>query len=402
MKLFGNSKGSRAASGRSDRVKRPAVPVYEEETYAPYEEEAVSSYEEEEVAPVRTPAPAPGKAKKRHRGTLIAVCSVLVLMLGIWVFLSQYIRPPERPEPGLNLPSNVVQGDEQQEDDPAVNVDPNAEPTVDHSGEMKEDFYTVMLMGTDEEDYNADVIMVAGVDVKNKTVNVVSIPRDTMVNVSRSNKKINSSYGVGKSQTGQRADGAENLKDAVQSILGFRPDFYCQVSYNGFIDAVDAVGGIEFNVPQAIHKTDTAPEIHLEAGVQTLDGEHALMLMRYRGYWNADLGRIEMAQQFLTAAVGQILSPENLWNLPQLVSIAMENCSSDLDLGEMTWFGTQMINLNKENLNFYTIPVTDGMYRGGAYVYADEAGTLELVNQTVNPYTREITADDVDIICLKD
>ncbi len=74
-------------------------------------------------------------------------------------------------------------------------------PPPTPGGGYKDDFYTVLLIGTDEADYNADVIMVAAFDKKNGKVNVLSVPRDTMVNVSRTNKKINASYGVGKSKT---------------------------------------------------------------------------------------------------------------------------------------------------------------------------------------------------------
>jgi hypothetical protein len=56
------------------------------------------------------------------------------------------------------------------------------------------------------------------------------------------------------------------------------------------------------------------------------------------------------------------------------------------------------MGLEDENINFYTLPTTSGSYNGQSYLYADEEGTLELVNETVNPLSREITSEDVDII----
>lgn len=333
--------------------------------------------------------------KRGHRGVVVALCTIAVLVLGVWAAVSLYIRPPAKP----TQPQSSA--------DPSANVSGEAQPTgtqpdANHTPGMKDDFYTVLLLGTDEEDYNADVIMVAAMDVKNKKVEVVSVPRDTMLNVERANKKINGSYGVAKSKTGERADGAEAMKDAVATILGFRPDYYCQVTYTGFKNAIDAIGGVSYYVPETIKKSDTTPPIYLEKGEQVLDGEHALMLVRYRDYSDGDLHRIQNAQGFLKAAATQMLSFNNIGNVPSLVSIAMENASSDLDLGEMAWFGTQLMNIDSENINFHTIPVTMGWYKRVAYVFAEEEGTLELVNSTVNPFTRDITSSDVDIVNVQD
>lgn len=76
--------------------------------------------------------------------------------------------------------------------------------------------------------------------------------------------------------------------------------------------------------------------------------------------------------------------------------------SSDLAIGEMVWFATEIMKLDsEEDINFYTIPNTGtGMYKGASYLFADEDGIIELVNQTVNPYLVPITSENLDIIKL--
>lgn len=129
----------------------------------------------------------------------------------------------------------------------------------------KDGFYTVLLCGTDDGNGGSDTIMLAAVDTENKEINVLSIPRDTLVNEDWTVKKINSAYNRG---------GIDAVQEQVEKIVGFPVDFYVAVDLNGFIELVNAIDGIDFEVPINMNYDDPAQNLHIHfsAGQQHLDG----------------------------------------------------------------------------------------------------------------------------------
>jgi LCP family protein required for cell wall assembly len=267
--------------------------------------------------------------------------------------------------------------------------------------ERKEQFYTFLLMGSDDGNGNADTIMVGAFDVKNGKISVVSVPRDTLVNVSRSVKKINAAYGAG----GFGESGVEQLLDELTGVLGFRPDHYIKVDIQAFVDVVNALGGVSFYVPCDMYHNDGAGFIiNLKQGTQWLDGDKALQLVRYRGYANADLGRIQTQQKFLQQLAKQTLSISNVTKVNEFAKILGKYFDTDLSVTELAYFGTAALGLDFSNdLTFATLP-GDGTvtYKGVSWYYQLEPeGCLEILNSTVNPYTTDITLQMTDILQVK-
>ena len=145
----------------------------------------------------------------------------------------------------------------------------------------------ILLAGTDEEGYRTDTIILVTIDDSEHTVSLLSIPRDTYTS-GYSVPKINSACGA----AGGGAGGMEELMDAVENLLGFRPDGYAMVNFDVFARVVDLFGGVDFDVPVDMDYEDPYQDlyIHLKAGEQHLNGEEALQVMRFRsGYAMADL-----------------------------------------------------------------------------------------------------------------
>jgi LCP family protein required for cell wall assembly len=253
----------------------------------------------------------------------------------------------------------------------------------------KEDFYTVLLAGTNSG--LTDVLMVAAFDVKNGKVDVVNIPRDTYVNAKRSVPKINGSYNTG---------GIDMLMDEVESVIGFRPDNYALVDYEGFKALVDTIGGVKYNVPiKMFHRDDNGKvDIDLQPGMTDLNGEKALGVVRFRNAATGqDLGRISRTQDLLMATAKQTLKLSNLTKVSKFANIFAEYVKTDLALGEIMWFGEQALKLDTdEGIEFHTLPIVVGSYKSLSYVFVTESEALELINSTINPYTKDIT--DVDIV----
>ena len=264
-----------------------------------------------------------------------------------------------------------------------------------------EGMYTILVVGTDGTS-NTDTIMVARLDVKNSKLNVMSIPRDTQVNVRRSMKKINAAWAAG----GYGGEGINLLKKELKTVIGFVPDYYVLVDLNCFVQLVDAIGGVWFDVPRNMNYDDRDQNlhIHLEKGWQQLNGEEAIQLVRFRknnngtGYLMGDIERVELHHDFLKAVAGQTLQLGNLFKIPEFVSIAQENLDTDLEGGYILWFVQQLMKLKEEDIAFYTLPVASGaLYREEDYALVKERETLELVNETINPYIESRRTDDLDL-----
>ncbi|SMC55322.1 LCP family protein [Papillibacter cinnamivorans] len=313
-----------------------------------------------------------GRRQKKRRARrwllLIPVCIIVVCVIAFQLL----VRAPETP-PDLT----------------SISVTDNPETSVTEVPALrKSNFYTFLLCGTDDGNGGTDTIMVASYDTKNQEVNVVSVPRDTLVDVSWDTKKINSTYNYG---------GTELLKQELSRILGFTPDFTIKVDLQGFVDIVDKVGGVDFYVPTDMSWPD--PYIDLKEGQQTLDGEHALMLVRMRHcYATQDLGRIETQQAFLKALVQQTLKISNATKIAEFAQIFKDYVTTDLSAGNLIWFGKEALGLDMDNVHFYTLPGDgSGYYNGISYFILEPEKTLALVNRTVNPFTADIPEDQIHI-----
>lgn len=335
----------------------------------------------------------------------IALFAIACFVLVLFVVFKVAVKPPEvEQNVEVTLPTkpnssgigaiidaaNKMEDEQQQPEDPEP-VETPVEEVI--TLERKEDFFTFLLVGVDDGNGNADTIMVGAYDVANGKVNVLSVPRDTLVNVSRTTKKINAAYGIG---------GVDQLMDEVSSILGFRPDHFLKVDIRGFKAIVNQLGGVSFYVPEDMFHEDGAGfTIDLKEGSQWLDGDQALQLVRYRGYASADLGRIQTQQKFLQQLAKQLVQRSSIGDIDDYANILATYLDTDLSVTELVWFGSKALYLDFGNaISFHTLP-GDGQTKYGAIrsyygLYADEARAL--INSTVNPYTTDIPASLQDII----
>lgn len=264
--------------------------------------------------------------------------------------------------------------------------------------ERKRNFYTFLIYGMDDGNGNTDTIMVGAYDTENQVLNMVSIPRDTLIETSRSNKRINAVYSN---------EGTEGLEAEVSDLLGIPIDFYVQVNLKAFQKIVDAVGGVDYNVPVDMDYEDPTQDlyIHLNAGMQHLTGAKALQLVRCRNvYATQDIGRVSTQQGFLKALARQTLQFGNITKVKQFAGIFNQYLKTDLKLENMIWFGEKLLGLSSDQLNLQTIPYNDttASYKGGHYVSLDIDEVLNMVNEKFNPYTKDRERSDLTIISIVD
>jgi LCP family protein required for cell wall assembly len=273
----------------------------------------------------------------------------------------------------------------------------------DHEGwERKEDFFTLLLFGYDGG-LNTDTIMVAAFDAANQQAYIVSIPRDTRIDVQRNIQRINSAYPVGRQGGRGHNGGVEQLKREVQTIIGFMPDFYVSIEEHAFVRIVDAVNGVNINVPFHMYYTDPYQDLYINipAGPQRLNGQNALHFVRYR-YGNdraqtiSDYRRMQHQQQLIRAMMNELLSPATVLRVPELIRTYRDHVSTDLSLSEKLWFAEQFI-LGDVSLSMFRYPTTSQLDTHW-YEIPDTEEALELINRTINPFTRDLTVENLRIV----
>ena len=279
---------------------------------------------------------------------------------------------------------------------PAPEVTP--EPTPTPTSGRRDGVYTVLVVGQDVAGMNTDTIMVGLLDTVQHKLNVVSIPRDTLANVTWSVKKINSIYGA----TGTE----EGLVDGISEMIGYRVDSYVVVNIYAFEEIVDAIGGIDFDVP--IHMSWGDPTIgrsyDIPAGQQHLNGYNALGVVRFRhntdgtGYPNGDLGRVETQQRFAVTVAKQMLSLGNIPNLAKVISIVTDNMKTNLSSGNLAFYAQEFLKLESEDITFSTMPYEPVYIKGGSYVSCQLGPWIQMLNEKLNPYYQPITEENLDIL----
>ena len=239
--------------------------------------------------------------------------------------------------------------------------------------------------------------MVGKIDTVRHTMDFVSIPRDTIINVEWDNRKLNSVYWGSKNNGG---NGIDALRSHVKKLIGFDVDCYAVADLESIIEVVDVMGGVYFDVPFEMNYDD-GPVIHLQPGYQLLDGYEAMGLCRYRdGYVNGDLERIEVQHQFLKTVAEQFISLGNIPNIGKVSKILAESMDTNLTAANIAYFIRQALMCNTEDINFYTAPNTPQDVQQLSYTFLDLYNWIDLINSTINPYTTPVSEGNLDVVYL--
>lgn len=255
---------------------------------------------------------------------------------------------------------------------------------------------TILLAGTDQGGARTDTLMLLTVDRENGRLSLVSIPRDTLVNGSYTVPKINSVYGANNGG----AEGIEMLLTRVAECIGFRPDGYMLIQLDAFVELVDALGGVTFDVPVDMYYNDPSQDLYIDlaAGTQTLTGSEAMGVVRFRsGYADADLGRVQVQRSFLSALIKQTVSVKGIAKSPMLLNILLEHTDSDLSTRSLLWLAESALLCDLSDIQTATLPGTARTLNGGSYYVLDAASVAQTVNTYCNPYEAQITTDHLNI-----
>ena len=280
---------------------------------------------------------------------------------------------------------------------PSASARPAADTGSAFDTKRQDGVYTLLLAGSDDGTGNTDVIMVGRLDTVRHTANFVSLPRDTLINVNSPIRKLNSVYWGAVNSGGV---GSEALLRHVKKLTGFDADCYAIIDLDAFQRAVDAVGGIWFDVPQRMYY-DQGPVIDLEPGYQRLNGEQAMWLCRFRsGYVNGDIDRIEVQHDFLKAAAEQFLQAGSIPNLARAAAVLADGMDTNMTAANMAWFARQLLRCKAEDIRFYTAPNTPAFVHDLSYTFLDLYDWLEMINTCLNPGTVPVGEGQLDLVYL--
>lgn len=256
-------------------------------------------------------------------------------------------------------------------------ITPDLLLTLVDSNVTREPFY-MLLLGTDgrpgEDSYRADSIVLARIDAPEKEVTLISIPRDTKIEYDGSTMKINAAHVY---------DGAEGMVEAVNDLCDIKISHYAEINFEGMQQLVDALGGVEVNVPDRIDDPKAADFV-IEPGLQTLNGEQALAFCRSRAYTDGDYTRMRHQRIFLAALANTILNKMDVGNLMGIVDSLSSMVVTDMSVQDIISLVNAMRGMNTDNIWTANLPSwagEDTWIDGQSYVFVHEDELKEMMER---------------------
>ena len=278
---------------------------------------------------------------------------------------------------------------------------------IGSSAEKEKELQDIYLLVMGKSENMTDTIMVVKYSAKNQSASMLSIPRDTFTGDdekrARASDKINSKYING---------GAQDTLKEVNELTGLNIRYYLIVDTKALRDLVDAIGGVEFDVPIDMDYDDVtqALHIHVKKGLQLLNGEQAEGVVRFRhnnnytsypvSYGDNDLGRMRTQREFLKILLKQLMKPTNITKINNLLKIAQEEVETNIDWNTAKGYVPSLFGFNTNNLVTNALPGEAKYANGVAVFIANPIKTKELINtmflQVVNNTEQNEETTDTD------
>ncbi|WP_033543446.1 LCP family protein [Planococcus sp. CAU13] len=250
----------------------------------------------------------------------------------------------------------------------------------DEKVEPLHDDISILFIGVDDSsardqpssNIRSDALVLATLNNEDKSVKLVSIPRDTYTYIPDAGKedKITHAYAY---------NGPSSTIESVENLLKIPVDYYVRMDFEAFIDVIDALDGITVDVPFDLEEQDefdNAGAISLEEGLQTLNGSEALALARTRHYDN-DIERGKRQQLILQAIMNKTLSAGSFTNYADVIDAVGDNMKTNLTFKEMQAF-FEYAKGGKPDVETFTLDGYDDMSTGIYYWQLDQESLREV------------------------
>lgn len=244
----------------------------------------------------------------------------------------------------------------------------------------------VLLLGVDASNNpddpwtatRSDTIVLMNIDPRTRSVNAISIPRDSKVYLS-------GGFGVQKINAAHALGGIDATKRTVEETLGVKVDKYIMVSDDAVKKLVDALGGVPIYVEKRMNYDDYSGHlhVHLNKGDNVLDGSNAVGYLRFRHDGLGDIGRTQRQQWFMRGLLEKIQTPAAIAKIPEMVNIAKTYVKTDLSLYEMTQYAAMSKSFDISKIEVATLPGSPNKRGSTSYWILDPEKTQEVVNRLI-------------------
>lgn len=237
----------------------------------------------------------------------------------------------------------------------------------------------ILLVGLDEvpgEDANrSDSIAFVSIDIDDKVIRMLSLPRDTRVQIPGHGwQKLNHAYAYG---------GVDLLENTLVNYLGVPIQYHVIVNYESFPQLVDLIGGVTINVPKRLRYSDRAGGLFIDipAGEQHMDGKTALGFVRFRHDALGDIGRVERQQIFIKAVFEKIKEPGMITRIPDLIRHSIRLVKTNMPIAQSIQLASYMKDLDPSRTVFRTLPGKAAYISGISYWLGELSSISEILSE---------------------
>lgn len=296
---------------------------------------------------------------KKARILLMVFVLLLSSGAGAWLKLQQVIAPDE-----ISVKENLTYDRE--------------------SGKVN-----LLLVGVDENEgsHRSDTIAVLSLDLDNKTLRLLSLPRDTRVQIAGHGwQKLNHAYAYGK---------VKLLRETVVNYLGLPIHYHAVVNYDSFPKMIDMMGGVDLTVKKRLRYVDRAGGLYIDIqkGSQHMDGETALQYARFRNDALGDIGRVRRQQNLIQALLAKLKDPQIIPRIPNLVRESIKMVQTDMPVTQALQLASYMRDNGFESMKFGTLPGKPAYISGVSYWLGDLVKASHFLTDPVEGQAGEQSGD---------
>ncbi len=317
---------------------------------------------------------------KNKKGIIIVILiAVLLIVTGI---IAKYIYDAYDYKRSINPDQSLSTETEKSEDD---NKSSDYLKDINASSNI----VTVLVLGVDDSEsrdlgvYRSDIISVVRINLETNQIKVLNIPRDTYTYIPLEKKKdkITHAYAYGSIKN----NGIQASIDAVNEFFGRDIiDYYFVTTLDPVAKIVDSLGGIKLDVDTRI-VNPYGSDITIEKGTQVLDGEKAVIYLRWRYTSGGDIDRIKHFQYFLSAVYKQIKENNQIMDLVNIIYKEKDNLQMNLNMKQLIGFAAFFKQLPENSINYYSLTGTSQMINDISYWIPDD--NTHILNEFLNDST---------------
>lgn len=255
----------------------------------------------------------------------------------------------------------------------------------------------ILILGVDKNpdgndpfsNTRSDTIILVNIDPKHRSINAISIPRDSKVYIA-------GDYGIQKINSAHAYGGVELTKKTVENTLGVKVDRYIAVNSEAVIHLVDILGGVPVYVEKDMFYHDYSGKLNvrLPKGNHVLNGQQAEGYLRFRKDGLGDIGRTSRQQWFLRNLLTQLQTPATITKIPEILNLINEYVKTDMSMYEISNFAAMAKDFNLDNVEVATLPGAPSKKGSISYWILDPEQTQEMVDRLI--YRKKNKTEDVN------